>query len=55
MNTGTASGCSFSQAMVDQRPAYDNAVRKGKPRRANQVIGKSGIIRPDRRKKAKYL
>jgi hypothetical protein len=36
---------------VDQTPRYD---RKG--RRPNQVVGrKSKIIRPDKRKKAKYL
>jgi len=23
-----SSGCAYAQAMVDQRPAYDNAVRK---------------------------
>jgi hypothetical protein len=53
----TANSCSFSQAMVDQRPRFDNALRKGKRRgrRENQVVGKAGIIRPDKRKKAKYL
>ena len=49
------SGCQFSQAMVDQRPKFDNAMRKRKARRPNQVIGKSGLIRPDRRHKVKYL
>jgi hypothetical protein len=53
MNAGgsIASGTSFSQAMVNQGPRYD---RKWK-RRSNQVMGKSGIIRPDKRKKSKYL
>lgn len=44
-------GCSFGQHMVDQTPAYD---RKRKGRRKNQVL-KGGIIRPDKRCKAKYL
>ena len=42
------------QMMVDQTPKYDNQVRKRK-RRINQVMGRSGIIRPDKRNKAKYL
>lgn len=45
-------GTSFGQHFVNQTPRYDNATRK---RRVNQVIGKGGIIRPDKRKKAKYL
>lgn len=43
------------QMMVDQTPRYDNQMRKRRGRRENQVIGKAGIIRPDKRKKAKYL
>lgn len=40
--------------MVNQGPRYDNQTRKG--RRSNQVISKKGgIIRPDKRKKAKYF
>lgn len=56
MNPGSSigSGCSFGQHMVNQTPVYDNAVRK-KKRRENQVVGKSGIIRPDKRKKAKFI
>lgn len=27
---GTSSSTAYAQAMVDQRPVYDNAVRKGK-------------------------
>ena len=50
-----SSGCGFGQNMVDQTPKYENSMRKRKGRRENQVVGKSGIIRPDRRKKAKYL
>ena len=52
MSCGQPHGTSASpQMMVDQTPRYD---RKG--RRPNQVIGKkSGIIRPDKRKKVKYL
>lgn len=44
-------GCGHPQTFVDQRPAFD---RKRRGRRENQVIGKAGIIRPDKRKKAKY-
>lgn len=40
------------QAMVDQTPRYD---RKPKARRPNQVIGKKGIIRKDKRYKVRYL
>jgi len=42
--------------MVDQTPKYDNAVRKRrrKGRRPNQVIGQAGIIRPDKRNRARY-
>lgn len=39
--------------MVDQRPAFDRK-RKGKFS-SNQVMSKSGVIRKDKRKKAKYL
>lgn len=46
---------SVAQAMVDQLPKFDNAVKKRKRRRENQVIGKAGIIRPDKRKKVRYL
>lgn len=45
---------SFGQMMVNQTPRYDNAGRKRK-RHNNQVIGKSGIIRKDKRLKAKYF
>lgn len=38
--------------MVDQTPRHDNQVRK-KKRRKNQVLGPSGIIRPDKRCKGK--
>lgn len=40
--------------MVNQTPRFDNDVKK-KKRRENQVIGKGGIIRPDKRIKAKFL
>ena len=46
---------SLPQAMVDQTPRYDNARRKKKGRRPNQVVGKGGIIRSDKRLKAKFL
>lgn len=48
---GTA--CSYPQAFVDQRPAFDRK-RKRRVLRENQVMGKSGIIRRDKRKKHKY-
>ena len=46
------------QMMVDQRPVFDNGMRRKRRRkgyRENQVIGRAGIIRPDKRKKAKYF
>lgn len=46
-------GCSFGQHMADQGPRYENAKRRG--RRESQVVGKTKIIRPDKRKKARYL
>ena len=49
-----ASGCQFAQSMVNQGPRFDNQIRKRK-RRKNQVVGKSGLIRPDKRYKARYL
>jgi hypothetical protein len=52
MSCGVAHPMKSGQAMVDQRPVYD---RKWKGRRENQVIGKSGIIRRDKRKKNKYF
>jgi hypothetical protein len=49
----TCGSINSPQAFVDQTPKY---YRKNKGRRPNQVIGKKGIIiRPDKRKKAKYL
>lgn len=45
--------CTMPQCMVDHRPAYDKK-RKKKVHRPNQVVGKSGIIRPDKRTKNKY-
>lgn len=48
--------CSLPQCMIDQTPKYDNQVRKRRRgRRENQVMGKGGIIRPDKRMKCKYL
>lgn len=42
--------------MVDQRPVFDNQIKKKKGKfSANQVVGKAGIIRPDKRHKARYL
>ncbi len=41
------------QAMVDQTPKYD---KRFKGRRPNQIVGKSGIIRRDKRSaRKKYL
>lgn len=48
------SGKGSPQMMVDQTPRYDNAMRR-RGRRPNQVMGRKGIIRPDKRKKAKYF
>lgn len=45
--------CQFVQAMVD-RPQF--GVKKQTGRRENQVVSKkTQIIRPDKRKKVKYL
>jgi hypothetical protein len=49
------SGGISPQSFVDQRPAYDRRKRSKKVLRPNQVVGKSGVIRPDKRKKVKYL
>lgn len=46
--------CSFGQFMVDQRPRFDNQVKKRRTN-GNQVISKQGMIRPDKRKKVKFL
>jgi hypothetical protein len=56
MTPQVQSGCSFSQAMVDQTPKFDNQVRKRKRKQhGNQVISKAGIIRGDKRHKTRYL
>jgi hypothetical protein len=55
MSPGNSSGCQFGNHMVNQTPRFETLRRKKKGRRESQVIGKSGIIRPDLRKKAKYL
>jgi hypothetical protein len=39
------SGCNFKQAFVDQTPKYSNQV----------LSKKTKILRPDKRKKHKYL
>lgn len=49
-----STGQSFKQAFVNQTPVYDNALRK-KKKRSNQVLSKSGMIRPDKRYKAHYI
>jgi hypothetical protein len=53
MNASIPSGYSFGQPLVDQRPVFD---RRGKRKfSSNQVMSKGGIIRPSKRKRAKYL
>lgn len=54
MSCGASSkgGGGHPQMMVDQGPKYD--MRRGR-RRKNQAMGRGGIIRPDKRYKAKYL
>lgn len=47
-------GCNLPQCMVDQRPRFEGARRRRKPRRENQVLSRSGMIRRDKRKKARY-
>jgi hypothetical protein len=51
--TATTPSCSFSQCLVSQRPAFDKRGRR-KPW-ANTVKGKSGVYRPDKRQKPKFL
>lgn len=53
MHPGIASGCSFGQAMVDRTPAYDT--KRKRKFSSNQVLSKGGVIRPNKKKKAKYL
>jgi hypothetical protein len=48
-----AKGGATPQAMSDQGPRYDKKNRK--KRTDYQVVGKSGIIRPDKSMKHKYL
>ncbi len=42
----------MGQFMVDQTPRYDN---RSRGRRPNQAMSKAGIIRPDKRKKVKFI
>lgn len=46
--------CQFPNQMVNQTPRFDNATKKRKSS-GNQVKSKAGILRPDKRKKVKYL
>jgi len=47
--------CQYGQHMVD-RPKFEGSKPQKRGRRESQVIGKkSGVIRPDKRKKVKYL
>ena len=49
----TGAACKLPQCMVDHTPKFENSVRKG--RRPNQVIGKKGMIRKDKRIKPHYF
>jgi hypothetical protein len=42
------------QSLVDQRPSFGRKKKK-KGYSPNQVVGKSGILRADKRMKAKFL
>jgi hypothetical protein len=57
MSCGMPHASMGPQAFVDQRPVYDGARRKRKRKnyRPNQVIGKGGIIRRDKRLSTKYF
>ncbi len=52
----SSSGKGFGQFMVDQRPVFDQAVRKKKKKwiGTGQVEGKN-LIHPDKRRRAKYI
>ena len=54
MTANISSGCSFGQAFVDRTPAYDGGMKKRKFS-SNQVMSRKGIIRPNKRKKVKFL
>jgi hypothetical protein len=56
MSCGMPHASMGPQAFVDQRPVYDGARRKRRRKgyRENQVIGRGGIIRPDKRQRSKY-
>ena len=49
-----SSGCNQGQFMVSQEPKFENQLKR-KARRKNQIISQAGIIRPDKREKARYL
>lgn len=36
---GASSSTGYAQAMVDQRPAYDNAIRKGRMKKRKKKRG----------------
>lgn len=56
MSSAFTTGCSCGQHMVDQGPKYDNQVRKKRRRvHKNQALGRSGILRPDKRFKTKTI
>jgi hypothetical protein len=48
-----SSGCQNVQAMADQTPAFDK--KRKRKSGSSQVLSKAGIIRPDKRKKVRYI
>lgn len=51
----TTNGTGMGQFMVDQTPKFDSQIPKKKRKKNGyQVMGKL-LIRPDKRRKAKYL
>ncbi len=57
MTCGMSHAGKSGQFMVNQTPRFENAGRKRKRKnyRPNQVIGKSGLIRPDKRARGRYF
>lgn len=54
MNQSQQSG-GFTQSFVNQVPKFERMSRERRGRRANQVMSKAQIIRPDKRQKPKYF
>lgn len=55
MSCGNGMSQGFGQFMVDQRPKFDNAVRKKKRRQNGYQVQGKNLIHPDKRHKVKYL